>query len=101
VSFLITSVDMTPIQILRIGFGSAAVQVPIVRLPFAGGADSDVSPGGFFTSEDGEIGIVVDARLGPEEAQQLIAREVQNNLATLEAMAEPGGAPERLSHPAS
>lgn len=90
---------MTPIQILRIGFGTRAVQVPILRLPFSGGADSGVSPGGFFTSGEGEIGIVVDAGLDAEATQQVIAHEIEHNLPTLEAFARKSDPGERSSHP--
>jgi hypothetical protein len=90
---------MTPIQILRIGFGTKAVQVPILRLPFAGGADSDVSPGGFFTNDDGELGIVLDARLDADTAQQVVAREIERNLPTLEALARKNDPEARPSHP--
>ncbi len=89
---------MTPIQILRVGFGGGAVQVPIYRFVFTGGADSDITPGGFFQSEEGEIGIAVDARLGPEEAQQMIAREIEANLPALEAFTRKSHPGERRSH---
>ena len=46
--------------------------------------------------QDGRI--AVDARLSPEEAQQLIAREIETHLASLEAVARMGAGAERRSH---
>ena len=89
---------MTPIQILRVGFGGGAVQVPIYRFVFTGGADTAAAPGGFFQSDEGDIGIAVDARLTPEEAQQMIAREIESNLPALEAFTRRASTGERRSH---
>lgn len=91
---------MTPMQILRVGLGNRAVSVPIYRVAFAGGADSNATPGGFFTNGEGELGIALDARLDGEEAQRLIATEIERNLAALEAFARRsgGGGGEPRSH---
>ena len=76
-AFVINSLTMNPVQFIRLGIGDEGVQLPLYRLPFAGGHDGAATPGGFFTSKTGEFGVVIDARLGVEEAQRLVADELQ------------------------
>ena len=86
---------MTPVQMLRVGLGDEAINVPLFRLPYVG-QDSFGKPGGFFTTRDGEFGVVVDARISFDEAQKFIAEEIQNNVPYLAAKlqeAVPSAAP--------
>ena len=77
---------MTPVQYIKLGIGDEGIQLPLYRLPYAGGADGTVTPGGFFTSKDGEIGIAIDARLDAESAQRLVAQEIEKSAPIIAAL---------------
>ena len=101
-AFVINSSRMNPVQFIRLGVGDEGVQIPLYRLPFAGGHDAAATPGGFFTSKTGEFGVVIDARLGAEEAQQLVADELQRAapiIASLLAARDPKKSAARESVP--
>lgn len=76
---MLISLDMYPVHMVRVGLGDEAVQVAILRLPFIGGQDGVATPGGFFTSKDGEFGVAVDARLSADEVQSVMTSEIQRN----------------------
>ncbi len=81
---------MIPVQMIRLTIPGApsgeAIQVPIFRLPFFAGQDAFAAPGGFFTTKDGEYGIVVDARLSEDEGTALVTAEIRKNLQKLTAL---------------
>jgi hypothetical protein len=70
---------MTPVQMIRVGLDDEALQIPLFRLPYSGGQDSDHKRGGFFTTKEGEFGVVVDVNTTIEEAQKIVAEEIQRN----------------------
>ena len=70
---------VTPVQMIRVGLGDEAIQIPLFRLPYLGGQDSPRRPGGFFTTRDGEFGVVVDVNASVEEAQKILSEEIQQN----------------------
>ena len=70
---------MTPVQMIRVGLGDEAIQIPLLRLPYLGASDGPRRLGGFFTTKDGEFGVAVDAHASAEEAQKFLAEEIQAN----------------------
>lgn len=77
---------MTPVQIIKLGIGDEGVQLPLYRLPYSGGPDGTATPGGFFTTKDGEIGVAIDARLDAETAQKVVADELQKSAPVIAAL---------------
>jgi len=73
------------VQFIKLGIGDEGIQLPLYRLPYAGG-DGSPSLGGFFTTKDGEIGIAIDARLDAESAQRLVAQEIEKNAPVIAAL---------------
>ena len=86
---------MTPVQFIKLGIGDEGLQLPLYRLPYVGGADGTATPGGFFTTKDGEIGVAIDARLDAEAAQQLVAREIERNAPVIAAILAERAAPKK------
>ncbi|GAC1353262.1 MAG: hypothetical protein NVSMB1_24860 [Polyangiales bacterium] len=76
---------MTPVQLLRVGLGDEAIHIPLFRLPYSSTPDSQGRPGGFFSTSTGEFGVVIDARVSSEEAQRLVAEEIEKNISFLAA----------------
>jgi hypothetical protein len=77
---------MTPVQFIKLGIGDEGIQLPLYRLPYAGSADASATPGGFFTTKDGELGIAIDARLDAESAQRLVAQEIEKSAPVIAAL---------------
>ncbi|MGZ3422317.1 MAG: hypothetical protein ACXWUG_11475 [Polyangiales bacterium] len=77
---------MIPVQMIRVGGGDDAIQVPVFRLPYVGGRDAFGSPGGFFTNKDGEYGVIVDASLAPEDVADVATEEIRKNLSFLQKL---------------
>ena len=71
---------MIPVQMIRVGVGDETIQVPVFRLPYVGGQDAFAQPGGFFVGKEGEYGVLLDARVPPEEVTRAAAAEVRKNL---------------------
>ena len=71
---------------IKLGIGDEGIQLPLYRLPYLGGADGTVAPGGFFTTKDGEIGVAIDARLDAESAQRIVAQEIEKNAPVIAAL---------------
>src|SRR5262245_5184943 len=76
---------MIPIQLVRVTLGKEVIQVPLFRLPYANANDGAHAPGGFFTDNEGEFGVILDARLSPEEAQRVATAEIEKNAPFLAA----------------
>ncbi len=96
---------MTPVHMIHAligeqGKGGVSLAIPVYKLLFAnhkdGEATSDYERGGLFRTEDGSFAIVVDARLGPEEASAQAQSELRRHWAELQ---EAGllSPPQRLS----
>lgn len=85
---MLNGLSMTPSQMIRISFGDSLINVPLFRMPYIGGQDSSLSPGGFFTDPEGELGILVDSRLPPHEVQDFISSEIQKNVSLLTTFLE-------------
>lgn len=77
---------MIPVQMIRVVVGDDAIQVPVFRLPFAGGQDGFSQPGGFFVGKEGEYGVLVDGRIPAEEIARVATDEIRKNLVNLQAL---------------
>jgi hypothetical protein len=77
---------MIPVQMIRVGGGDDAIQVPVFRLPYVGGRDAFGAPGGFFTNKSGEYGVLVDASLSSEQVTSVATEEIRKNLSFLQKL---------------
>jgi hypothetical protein len=77
---------MIPVQMIRVGGGDDAIQVPVFRLPYVGGRDAFGSPGGFFTNKGGEYGVIVDASVAMEDVADVATEEIRKNLSFLQKL---------------
>ena len=77
---------MIPVQMIRVVVGDDAIQVPVFRLPFAGGQDGFSQPGGFFVGKEGEYGVLVDGRVPAEEIPRVATEEIRKNLTKLQTL---------------
>jgi hypothetical protein len=68
---------MNPAMVLRLSVGAGMLDVPVFRLPFAVASDGAAPVGGFFTTKQGEFGILIDARLDEEHAKAFVTDEIR------------------------
>ena len=93
--------NMMPDQTIQVGVADVAIQLRLLRLPYPAGRDSVNPTGGIFTTKAGEFGVVVDASLSAEDAQRIVAEELQKNIGLVTALAGDAKRPQRGSPPIS